>query len=96
VTCTTRARVATVALSAGALRLSRGTETAGTLSPEAAEPAGAADPDGAAGAGALESAAVPAPGAGRGGRLMKMAGVMAMTIMRRIAQTVRRSMSSGH
>ncbi len=91
-----RTRAAAPALSAGAPRLSRAAEAAGALSPEAAGPPGATDPDGAAGAGAVESAAVPAPGAGRGGRLMKMAGVMAMTIMRRIAQTVRRSMSSDH
>jgi hypothetical protein len=66
------------------------------LSAGAAGPAGAIGLDGAAGDGAVVSVALPAPGTGRGGRLMKMAGVMAMTIMRRIAQTVRRSMSSDH
>src|SRR5206468_1127574 len=45
---------------------------------------------------AAVSAVVGATGFGRAGRLRKMAGVMAIAIIRRIAQTVRRSMCSGH
>ena len=60
--------------------------------------------DGPAGAGAGESTrATLSPAVARGAlavaggeRLMSSAGAMAITIMRRIAQTVRRSMLSGH